>query len=120
MEYRIATQRHEEILQIEVAGTGGRENADAIARDVIAAIRTAQANKILIDVRPFQGRMGVADTFFHVRRYPLDLKHVRTAVIDLKEHKAFTAFFETTAATLGFSIRHFNETPDALAWLQSE
>ena len=48
--------------------------------------------------------MGVADTFFHVRRYPLDLRHVRTAVIDLKEHGAFTSFFETTAATFAPSL----------------
>ncbi|TAJ10615.1 MAG: STAS/SEC14 domain-containing protein [Nitrospirae bacterium] len=120
MEYTITTCLRDNVLEIAISGSGGRENADAIAQDVIAAIRTEQAGKILIDVRPFQGRMGVADTFFHVRRYPLDLRHVRTAVIDLKEHSAFTSFFETTASTLGFSIRYFNEIPDALAWLQSE
>ncbi len=120
MEYTITTRLYEDVLEIQISGSGGAYNADAIAQDVIAAIRTEQVGKILIDVRPFKGRMSVADTFFHVRRYPLDLRHVRTAVIDLKEHSAFTSFFETTASTLGFSIRHFNDIPDALAWLQSE
>lgn len=115
MEYTITTQLRDNVLEIAISGTGGRERADAIAQDVIAAIRAAQAVKTLIDLRHLKGRMGVADTFFHVRRYPLDLRHVRTAVIDLKEHRAFTSFFETTASTLGFSIRHFNESPDALA-----
>lgn len=120
MEYTITTQLRDNVLEIAVSGTGGRERADVIARDVIAAIRAAQAVKTLVDIRQLKGRIGVADTFFHVRRYPLDLRHVRTAIIDLKEHESFASFFETTASTLGFSIRHFNEIPDALAWLQSE
>lgn len=120
MEYAIATHLLDNILAIAISGAGGKEHADAIAQDVIAAIRDAQAGKILIDIRPLTGRMGVADTFFHVRRYPLDLRHVKTAVVDLKEHSAFGSFFETTASTLGFSIRYFNEIPDALAWLHSD
>jgi len=76
--------------------------------------------KVLIDVRQFQGRMSMADTFFHVRRYPRDLPKVTTAVVDTKANKLFSSFFERRRGNVGFSIRYFNDTPDALAWLQSE
>ena len=120
LDYTIQTRLHEDVLEIEISGRGGAHNADEIAQDVFKVVRAAPAVKVLIDVRQFQGRMSMADTFFHVRRYPRDLPKVTTAVVDTKANKLFYSFFETTARNVGFSIRYFNDPPDALAWLQSE
>lgn len=120
MEYAIATRLHDEVLEIEISGKGGGHNADAIAREVIEAVQSAKVNKVLIDVRPFQGRMSIAETFFHVRRYPRDLSRVTTAVVDSKANQSFYSFFETAAVNLGFPLRYFNEAPEATAWLHSK
>lgn len=115
--YRIATRTCQDILLVRLEGLVNRDTADAMAAEVIALILQHDPRCVVVDMRPLQGRLSTADTFFHVRTYPRDMARYQTAIVDREEHRAYCEFYELTARNLGHNIRCFHDPDEALHWL---
>jgi hypothetical protein len=71
-----------------------------------------------VDVRTFEGRLGVLDVYLVVTELFQKLrgKEKETAIVD-RPQSAMRGFLETVAVNRGFNIRIFTEIEDALQWL---
>lgn len=117
-DYTVVVQAHSDILELALSGQATRENASEIA-DVVTNIAIRYDCPVLVDVQALKGRLGVTDTYYHVRR---DRPHRqlgrKTAVVDLPENASYYTFHEITATNAGFNIRYFNTLENARAWLR--
>ncbi len=116
--YVIVVEALSDILELSISGQATLENAYEIAERV-TDITTRHRKPVLMDVRTVKGRLGVADTYYHVRRdRPQEQSKWKTAVVDLSENASYYEFHQTTATNVGFFIRYFNTPEDARAWLR--
>ena len=116
--YGIDCSWKDDILRIVITGHTTVRNAGAIAQEVITLAAAQRATRLLIDARNLQGRLGITDTYFHVRDYPAEMPRTRTAVVDLAENEPYWSFHETAAANIGFALRYFVDVDAAGAWLR--
>lgn len=118
MAYQVVATPQGDVLQVKLSGETG-EHADDIARVVIEKILASHTRKLLVDSRQLKGRLGLGALYLHMQRYPGELPHVKTAVLDLPEHTEFATFHELAAGNLGYSIRYFDDPNKAWDWLKA-
>ncbi|HEX8915838.1 MAG TPA: hypothetical protein VF796_26015 [Humisphaera sp.] len=121
-EYHITSSRDAGLLLIGLTGQATRDNAGRIAADVIALVTAERADRVLVDCTRIGGRLGVTDTYYHVREYRLgDHRPRRVAVIDLPEHAEYFTFHETAAANVGYGfLRYFSDPAAARRWAAAQ
>jgi len=119
--YQLAVSRDEDVLIIIITGQLMKENAaqaaNEIAREVYEIIRRDNPQRLLVDCRALQGRLGIVETYFHSRKREEFLR-VKTAVVDVVENESYYSFHEITATNAGVLIKYFNDYDAAKAWLR--
>lgn len=117
--YQIDVSWNGQLLEMTISGEATKDNGDAIALDVIRLVVQHKPDLLFIDVRKVKGRLGIIDTYFHVRDYPRPPHPVtRAAILELPENKDYYVFHETTARNAGMNVRYFVDFDEAMAWLQ--
>ncbi len=115
--YTITVEAVHDILELAISGQATRENAQEIAQ-AFADVASRYDKPVLVDVRDVEGRLGVTDTYYHVRNHPHRRYKWKTAVIELPENASYYTFHEVTAMNAGLSLRYFHTHEEARAWLR--
>jgi hypothetical protein len=117
-EYKISSSVNDEILEINLTGEMTKHSIDQVAVEAGVIISESGLKNILVDVRALKGRLGIMDTYAFVRS-PAEKPKVKSALVDLTEHKEYLKFLETTARNAGISLKCFVDIDAARAWLKS-
>ena len=124
--YTIHFSYDADVLKVVISGTLVTEKttnmkgeAKNIAQTIYGAFEQYKPEKVLIDCTRLIGRLGVTETYFHVREIKPSQHHpARVAVMDIPENKEYFLFHETVGANSGLTSRFFGDQIDALQWLK--
>jgi len=120
MPYTISTDIRDDHLYVHVTGTRTLQGAQGVVRDSVEAAREASLDRILIDMRDFQGSLSVGEGWSVINK---DLNRYRpharqkVALLDMPSEQDRLRTFELIAANRGFNLRVFSEEAKAIAWL---
>ncbi len=117
MGYELTSSINQEILEITLSGKGGNEKASEIVSKVIDLVKTFRPKGVLIDIQLLQKRLDMLDSYHLVHTYPKEVPHLRTAIIDRKENKDISEFYETVSENAGYITRYFTDETTARTWL---
>ena len=120
-DFDLKSSERGEVLLVTFTGTSNEANSSAMTRRYFEILQASGRAKVLADVRPLRGRLSSAGTFFLMRNLPVERvpRGIKTAIVDLPEHREYASFLETTAANAGVHFRCFVDYDAALAWLES-
>jgi len=119
--YEIFVSLDDDVLKIVISGSLVKKQAFDIAQAVYEIFDRYTPNKVLIDCTQFVGRLGVGDTYTHVREIkPGRHRPSRVAVFDNLENKNHFSFYETTSLNVGFNARFFGDLAKAQRWLSDK
>ncbi len=119
-EYHLSTSVGGGIVEIVLTGKVTKTGVETLTHEVLGIAKTLKAQYLLVDVRALAGRFGPAEAYYRVRSYPPDRPTRHTAVVDIPENAEYQAFHQTTARSVGLSMRWFTTVEAARAWLQSK
>ena len=108
----------EGLLCAVVSGRSSDEEAAWIARSIAEQAGEQTVNRVLIDVRRLDDRVGKLGTLSMASGDAGEVDGYRVAVVDVKEHDAYYALHELAARARGFVLRGFSDTGEALFWLR--
>ena len=121
MGYRIRYALQDGMLQAAVSGRtldrGGGACAERIARDIAEEAGRGTVNRVLIDVRGLDDRVGSLGALSMARVAPQP--GTRVAVVDALENDAYYALHEMAARAHGYALRCFGSVAEAVRWLRS-
>ena len=119
--YEIFFSLDDDVLKIVISGSLVKGEAFDIAQAVYEIFDQYKPSKVLIDCAHFVGRLGVTDTYTHVRAIrPGKHRPSRVAVFDNLENKDYFSFYETTSLNVGFNARFFGDLAKAQRWLRDK
>ena len=119
-DYTLATEAQNSHLFAQVSGI---RTLEAVQEATVEVFDSALANglsRVLVDVRAFEGRLGVLDIYLLVTQLFQSLrgKGIKKAAIVDRPHSAMREWFlETVAVNRGFNLRMFSEVEEARQWL---
>lgn len=121
MDFEITSSVDRDVLVITFTGQLTEKNVSAMTTRYFEIVLGAGLKKVLVDIRPLQGRLAPGSTYFIVRNLPVDPvpSEIKTAVIELQENQSHAEFLEATSANAGVYLRCFLDYEDALLWLRS-
>jgi len=123
MSYELDIKKEKNYLYIRASGNRTRDGIASMAREVIESCHKYQIYEVLVDLRDLKGPMGIFDSLWIVtKEFPklTDLKAIKkAAVMNAKERKERSGFFEQIAIKRGYNIRFFDELTPAIEWLKS-
>jgi len=116
--YEIRSSFDEDVLKVIISGSLAEKEAVDIAQIVYEIFDQYKPDKVLIDCTHLIGRLGVVETYMHVRESkPGKHRPSRVAVFDNPENKDYFSFHETTGSNIGLRARFFSDLAEALRWL---
>lgn len=118
MGYRIHFDNADGIVEIKLSGKWTKENLDTLTCNGIG-LPNPEATKILIDIREIEERLGMAEAFNSVVKFPVEQRLRKTALLDREENIKVVALFEIAAENRGIPVKWFSAKEDALVWLRS-
>ena len=120
-DFSITAAPRGDILIVTFTGRSTDANSKAMTRRYFELVLASGSKKMLVDIRPLQGRLSAAKTYFLVRDLPVKPvpAGIKTAVVESAEQRDFAQYLETTAANAGVYFRCFLACEAALAWLQA-
>ncbi len=123
MTYELEIKSKENYLFARASGTRTRDAIASIAKEVLEACIQYQVDEVLVDIRDLTGPMGIFDSLLIVtKEFPkLKAKNVikKAAIINAKDRKERSRFFEQIAIKRGYNIRLFDDLTPAIEWLKS-
>ena len=117
-EYQISSSVNDGILEIIITGKITRDFIGQLDKDVYSIITSMNATKLLVDIRALKGRIGIAESFFHVKEYPSGFHRIRSAIVDLPENADFQSFAEDLKSNIGISTKWFTDIDVARDWIK--
>lgn len=118
--YQISVSWLDDILHIVLTGQATELNIAEIVREVTRIATEMKPRLLLMDARGIKGRLGLPGTFLQAQEYPKAYVTPAVAVLDVVENRKYYTFHETAARNVGFNLRYFNESEEAVAWLRSQ
>ena len=124
MSYNFEIEKNGSYLFVTVYGTRTREAIISMAQEVIDACVKHSVDGALIDVRNFNGRISISDSYSIVSKiFPIFhqlgvLKKV--VLVDLKKRSERIQFFGRIARSLGMNIQVFLDIDEAKKSMSSE
>jgi hypothetical protein len=98
------------VLKVIILGSLVEKEAVDIAQTVYEIFDQYKPDKVLIDCTYFIGRLGVVETYTHVRESrPGKHRPSKVAVFDNPENKNYFSFYETTGANIGLRARFLSK-----------
>ena len=122
MSYHIKFSKDEDILKVQIIGERSYDTVTAASMEIMQACAQHGTTRALVDVRKCEGHLNVldiyklADTFFPKIRNRRILK--KCAIVDRKDLKIISKFFEDVAINRMFNIRIFKNHTEAKKWLK--
>ena len=118
--YQISSSVDDEIIEIVLTGEFIESAVEELQNKVGDIIEAKEAKNVLVDLRTFNGRASIIETYISIRRpLPTRLK-VNVAVVDLPENAAVISCLETTALSAGRSLKCFTDIDKARTWLKNK
>jgi len=118
--YQISSSVDDEIIEIILTGEFIESAVEELQNKVADIIEAKGSTNVLVDIRTFNGRASIIETYISVRR-PLPIRQkVNAAVVDLPENAEIMSFLETTALNAGWSLKCFTDIDAARAWLKGK
>jgi len=115
--YQISFSVNDGILEIILTEEFVSSSLEELQNEVADIIEAKGVKNVLVDVRAFNGRANIIETYASVRR---PLPKVNTAFVDTPENKDIASFLEDTAQNAGRSLKHFTDIDKARTWLKSK
>ncbi|MHB8137100.1 MAG: hypothetical protein ACYDGO_01760 [Smithellaceae bacterium] len=119
-EYQISSAVNDGILEIIIGGKITKDFIGQLDNDVYSIIKSTNSRKLLVDIRPLKGRLGIADSFFHAKDYPSGFHGIQSAIVDLPENADFQSFVENVKSNIGISSKWFTDIEVARDWIKSK
>jgi hypothetical protein len=119
MEYILTSSIDQNIMEITLSGKGAKKDTVEIFLKVVDLVMSLKPKGVLIDLQQMQNRLDLLETYQLVHTYPQEVSHIKTAIVDLKENKEFSDFYETVSENSGYITRYFTDGETARAWLKS-
>lgn len=120
MRYKIDYRIWDDFLRVELAGSYPLDRFTEIQKDMDEVIDSNGIERILVDLRKFEGRFGVFDGLKEVENFRPESKMLRFAVLDIPENKKNNDFFENASVNRGYKLIFFYDESEAKKWLQVE
>jgi hypothetical protein len=120
LKYRINYKIWDDFLQVELAGSYPLDRFVEIQKDMDEVIDSNNIERILVDLRKFEGRFGVFDGLKEVEQFRPESKMLRFAILDLPDNKKNNDFFENASVNRGYKLIFFYDVAEAKKWLQVE
>ena len=118
--YQISSSVDDEIIEIVLTGEFKESAVEELQNKVGDIIEAKGAKNVLLDIRAFNGRASIIETYISVRRPLPTIPKVNVAVVDRPENAAVISFLETTAQNAGRSLKCFTDIDAARVWLKSK
>lgn len=121
MPYDLTIEKKGDFLWVTATGTRSLETVLAMSKDIFAACAKNKVSKVLIDVRPLEGRLKTMEAYEvsdqHFPKIQDRRVITRAALVDLGEFDHSYRFFENVAVNRGFILRIFSDPDKAVDWL---
>jgi hypothetical protein len=118
--YRIKPSVKDGILEIVVTGDLTNFSFDSLVKEVVAIEKTVNVTNEMIDVRKLKGRLGYAEVFNLVKKYPSYKLKMNIALVDIPANAQIGAFHTEMASNAGFNYKWFKSVRAAKDWLKSQ
>ncbi len=118
--YQISLKIEEEYMMASASGARTREVVASLVAEIAQAAIEHQKEKVLIDVRDLEGRLGVFDSYYLVTKDFQRLRGkgiIKAAIIDRPLPKMRDWFLETVSQNRGFNLKIFDNPGNAFEWL---
>jgi len=122
MTYSLDFETRDNILWVTATGTRSIKAVLEISKEVMDASKEQGIKKVLVDIRPLEGRLSTSSSFlvpahfFPKIRDPKILSQV--ALLDLEDFEYSNQFFENAAVKRGLNLKFFSDELSALTWLR--
>ena len=119
-DYMLSTEAQNSHLFAHVSGIRTGESVAQVTVEVFDATIAHGLSRVLVDVRAFDGRLGVLDIYLLVTELFQSLRGKgikKAAIIDRPQSGMREWFLETVAVNRGFNLRVFPEVEEAREWL---
>ena len=116
-QFQFLIEKSDEIIIVTITGEITTHNVDSLQELITNSLIKTEFRYLLVDIRSLKGRMGVTDTYYRARTFPVDTTVEKIAVVDLAENENYQSFQETVSVNMGFNWRWFDNVDDAKAWL---
>jgi len=118
--YQISSSVDDEIIEIILTGEFIESAVEELQNKVADIIEAKGSTNVLVDIRTFNGRASIIETYISVRRPLPTILEVNVAVVDRPENAAVISYLETTASNAGRSLKCFTDIDKARTWLKSK
>jgi hypothetical protein len=120
MPYELNIKNESDYLYVEVTGNRTLDTIIDMAKDILQACDKQGYGKTLIDVRGMTGKLKTIDA------YELGTKdlqkfrrtgQLKASIIDVDENRERFLFLESVCINVGYYLRIFSDTDEAIRWL---
>lgn len=115
--FKLKYEMHNKTLYVQYSGSIFKEEIEEIMNKIYQQVILNNAKMILIDARESDLRLEVKESLEIADNQPIDLKTVKTAIVEKKEKENQYRLFEMFAKNRGYAIRFFNHQHEAEKWL---
>jgi phosphoglycolate phosphatase-like HAD superfamily hydrolase len=122
-DYTLSTEAQSSHLFAHVSGIRTRESVMGVTMEVFDSAIANRLSKVLVDVRAFEGRLGILEVYLLVTELFQKLRGKglkQAAIVDRPQPGTREWFLETVAINRGFNFRIFPEVEEALQWLLAD
>jgi hypothetical protein len=119
-DYTLATEAQNSHLFARLSGIRTLESVQGATVEVFDSALTNGLSRVLVDVRAFEGRLGVLDIYILVTELFQSLRGKgikKAAIVDRPQSGMREWFLETVAVNRSFNLRIFSEVEEARQWL---
>jgi hypothetical protein len=119
-DYTLSIEAKNSHLFADVSGIRTRESVMAVTIEVFDAAIANGLSRVLVDVRAYEGRLGVLEVYLLVTELFQKLRGKgikQAAIVDRPQSATREWFLETVAVNRGFNLRIFTEVEEARKWL---
>jgi Fur family transcriptional regulator, peroxide stress response regulator len=117
-DYKISSTENNGILEVVMKGKLTKSSADEIINKFSDIVKAKKIQKVLVDMRKLDGRLGITQTYALVRTYRLHMYKSIFAYVDIPENADYQNYHETTAANAGIMMKWFTDIDAARVWLK--
>lgn len=121
MSIQVTTEMKGDILCATAVGTRTLDSVLAVARETLQACKAQDIDKVLVDVRQLEGRLGTVDAFELATRHFRTFRALRAlrkaAIVDRASSATRARFLEDVAVNRGYNFRIFSDVEKAKEWL---
>jgi hypothetical protein len=118
MNNQIEIVKKDNYLHVTVSGIFSPELSEDSIDNMVAAAKKDEFTKILFDIRPMSGEIGVLDRFESGRYGALIIpQNFKIAMLGRNDQISPDKFFQTVVRNRGVNLKVFSEFEKAIEWL---